>query len=398
MKYYMKPLLTLGLLVVMLTAFPICQAQQIAGNNNDFACNLLRAINERNEGSFVASPLSVTFMLGMLNEGADGETRQQITDVMRLDGSVQEINEYCRKMMVKAPRFDPTVTVKMVNYITANSALDISLFPQYVADMQQYYKARVEAFDFENNSALFKINNWCKTNTDGMIPTILDRIDPTAAMYLLNAIYFKANWTQKFTPSATRQMEFTMPDGSRENRMMMHNNIKALYCSNDTYQMLYLPYGNGSYGMYILLPIGNATTGDIIEYLTAQELEEMIGAMQTFQVDILLPRFTTSSLCLLNDPLSAMGMPLAFSEGLAEFPNMAQKRELYIYKMLQKARIEVNEQGTKAAAVTVTEMRNRSASAWSRNVVFHATRPFVYFIVERSTHSIFFMGTYRGEE
>jgi serpin B len=231
-----------------------------------------------------------------------------------------------------------------------------------------------------------------------MIPTIQDRINPLAAMYLLDAIYFKANWTSKFDPSSTRQMAFTMPDGNSENRMMMHSNMKADYCSNDYYQMLYLPYGNQSYGMYILLPDRDKTTDDIIERLTAQELKLMIQNMRNCNVDILLPRFTTSSHHMLNDPLSAMGMPLAFSEEDADFPFMAQDHNLFVYQMLQRARIEVNERGTKAAAVTVAETRNRSAAAMTNHVNFHAVRPFVYFIVERSTQAIFFMGTYCGEE
>lgn len=393
-----KPLLTLCVLLAMFTAFPTCHAQQITGNNNDFACNLLRVLNEQNEGSFVASPISVTFMLGMLNAGADGETRQQITDVMGLDGSVQSINEYCRRMILKAPRVDPSATIKIANSIVANSFLNISLIPQYDKDMQHYYMAEVDAFDFRDDNALNQINKWCYTHTDGMIPTILDRINPLAAMYLLDAIYFKANWTSKFDPSSTRQMAFTMPDGNSENRMMMHSNMKADYCSNDYYQMLYLPYGNQSYGMYILLPDRDKTTDDIIERLTAQELEIMIQNMRNCNVDILLPRFTTSSHHMLNDPLSAMGMPLAFSEEYADFPFMAQDNNLFVYQMLQRARIEVNERGTKAAAVTVAETTNRSAAPMTNHVNFHAVRPFVYFIVERNTHAIFFMGTYRGEE
>ena len=124
-----KTLLTLCVLLAMFTAFPTCHAQQITGNNNDFACNLLRVLNEQNEGSFVASPISVTFMLGMLNAGANGETRQQITDVMGLDGSVQSINEYCRRMILKAPRVDPTATIKIASSIVANSFLNIRFPP-----------------------------------------------------------------------------------------------------------------------------------------------------------------------------------------------------------------------------------------------------------------------------
>ena len=393
-----RPILLLCLLAAMLSSSPICYAQNLSGNNNAFACNLLRAINRQSEGSFVVSPISVTFMLGMLNAGAEGMTRQEITDVIGLDGSVGEINEFCRKMILDASQMDSTVTIKMANCIIANSARGIILKPEYDDEMQHYYMAETNTFNFGNSSALDKVNRWCNITTDGNIPSILDKIDPQEVMYLLNAIYFKANWTEKFNSSSTRPMAFTLPDGSTRELKMMHGFRKAAYCSNNDYQMVYLPYGNQSYGMCILLPVENKTTDDIIENLTAEELERMIQSKRMRQVDILFPRFNTSSPHNLNDLLSAMGMPRAFSERLAEFPNMALNAELYVNRMMQKARIEVNEQGTEASVVTMGAMRKKSVNIITDYVNFHAKRPFVYFIIDSSTHSIFFMGTYRGEE
>ena len=381
---------------ILLTA----SQRMMLDNNNDFACNLLRAINEQKQGdgSFVVSPISVSYLLGMLNAGADGNTRQQIADVLGLDGSVQESNRYFKKLIDEAPYVDSKVTVKIANCIDVNSARDISLVPQYEADMRTYYKAQIDALDFTDGRSLGLINDWCDIHTNGMIPRILDRLTPDAAMYLLNAVYFKASWAEKFDLSATREMNFTKQNGSTVMRQMMHLKTKAAYGQNDLCEMLRLPYGSSGYSMYVLLPCKGKTVSDIIRSLSANTLkQQQMRELTIREVDILLPRFTTTSETDLAGILSSMGMPLAFDYYCAEFPNMAQGHDdLYVSMMKQKAKIEVDEEGTKAAAVTVAEVRNRSASI-RQGYTFHATHPFVYYIAEASTGTIFFMGTYCGD-
>ena len=373
--------------------------QQMRNNNNDFACNLFRTIYEQNdqEASIVLSPISVSYVLGMLNCGASGNTRTQITDVLGLGTSSQEINEYFKKMIDEAPGVDPNVTVKIANCIEANSAKGITLDPEYQAEMQKYYHAEIGSLDFGLGSSLDHINNWCNTHTDGMIPNILDELNVDAVMYLLNAVYFKASWTEKFDPNETRDTDFTKQDGTTVKRPIMHLKTNAVFGMNDLCMMLRLPYGSNGYSMYVLLPNEGKTVDDIIQSLSAQWLmQQQATEMATRVVDILMPRFTASNETYLEAPLSALGMPLAFDGFLAEFPNMAQGRNLFVSKMKQKAKIEVNEEGTKAAAVTIVETRTWSSSnptVWK----FHATRPFVYYIMEESTQSIFFMGTYCGD-
>ncbi len=371
-------------------------------NNNDFACNLFRSIYER-EGrgkSTIVSPISVGFMLGMLHEGADGETRRQINNVLGLGGSVKEINENFKRMMDQAPNVDPTVTVKTANSIFVVSGN--SLVPQYKADMQNYYNALADAVDYSGSSIVEKINNWCNKNTDGMIQELLkkDELNSNRVMYLLNAVYFKASWTEKFDPNETRDRHFTKLDGTTVKLPMMHLKTKAAYGKNDLCKLLRLHYGNGGYSMVVMLPNEGKAIGDIIKSLSAKSMEVQLQQMRSTEVDILLPRFTTVSETYLEKALSSMGMPRAFGN-LAEFPNMVQDHsdDLYVSMMKQKAKIEVNEEGTKAAAVTVVEMSEKSAMPSHREYVeFHATRPFVYFIIENSTGTIYFMGTYCGEE
>ena len=376
------------------------KAKETLNNNNDFACNLFRAIRQQNhgDGSIIMSPISVSYMLGMLGQGAEGETRRQITDVLGLGGSVKEINKYFNKIMDEATYVDTTVTINIANSINVNSALGISLIPEYKADMQKYYYAQVDALDFTGSSSVDHINNWCNTHTRGMIPTILDRLDPSAAMYLLNAVFFKASWTEKFDPKDTRDRYFTKQDGSVVEHKMMHLKIKAAYGENDLCEMLSLPYGNGAFSMNVLLPREGKTIDDIIQSLSAQKLEQQrVREMTTCKVDILMPRFTTENETNLLKVLSSMGMQMAFNPS-AQFTNMVHGNPLWVYLMKQKARIEVNEKGTKAAAVTVAGMTKSLSTNGPRSVTFHATRPFVYYIIDNSTGVIYFMGTYCGEE
>lgn len=368
--------------------------RKMCDNNNDFACNLLRTIykQKKDNRSIIMSPISVSYVLGMINEGADGETRRQINNVLGLGGSVREINEYFKKMMDEAQSVDPSVTLKNANCIYFR--LGVNINPQFKADMQNYYDAHVEAINFNSGNIVNKINNWSKTHTDGMIPELVtkEELNPLAVMYLLNAVYFNASWTSKFDPRSTRDLDFVTLDGKTVKRPMMHLETKAVYGKNDLCKMLCLPYGNKAYSMIVLLPNEGKTTGDIIRNLSAQKLKEWQSQMSTQDVDILMPRFTAESETHLEDILSSMGMPRAFG-GDAEFPNMLKgyHDELYVSMMKQKAKIEVNEEGTKAAAVTVAEMSEKSMPLYK---YFYATRPFVYYIIEKSTGSIYFMGTY----
>ena len=371
---------------------PTAPQGKMADNNNDFACKLFRTINEQKKGSTIVSPISVSYVLGMLNEGAGGETRRQITDVLGLGGSVREINKYFKKMMDEAQSVDPSVTLKTANCIYFK--LGMSINPKFKADMQNYYNAHVEAINFNSSSIVNKINNWCKTHTDGMIPELLKKgeLNPNRVMYLLNAVYFKASWTDQFDPRSTRDLDFITLDGKTVKRPMMQHHGMADYGKNDLCKMLCLPYGNKAYSMVVLLPNEGKTTDDIIRNLSAQKLKEWQSQMRTEEVDVLMPRFTTESETRLEDILSSMGMQRAFNNA-AEFPNMLKgyHDELYVSMMKQKAKIEVNEEGTKAAATTVAEMADLGVVFYK---YFYATRPFVYYIMEKNTGTIYFMGTY----
>lgn len=375
------------------------EQRQIRDSNNEFAWRLFQTMQEhQGEVSTVMSPIGVTYMLGMLNAGAAGATREEITATLGFGADPTAVNEFCQKMIDGAPNVDPAATVRIANSIDVNSAKGITLLKQYVNDIKKYYNAQIDALDFSKNSTLDKINSWCKKNTDGMIPSILDELNPDAAMYVLNAIYFNADWTEKFDPNDTRSSSFTRQDGSIVTLPLMHRKAVAQCCESELCSMLRIPFGSGGYSMYVMLPAEGKTTSELTHDMTGQALTEHLNGIDVTpnEVDILMPKFEITSDIDLIDILKPMGIQSAFT-ARADFSNMSDA-SLFVTKMRQVAKIEVNEDGAKASAVTVSTFGESSIGPITyQKAEFHANRPFLYFILEETTRSIFFIGTYHGE-
>ena len=272
---------------------------------------------------------------------------------------------------------------------------------------RDYYRAEITNLDFsQKTETLAEVNGWCNDKTHGMIPEILNEseLKANALLLLMNAIYFKATWAEKFDPADTRDKTFTTADGKTQSLPMMHRKALAQYSENDVCTMLNLPYGSGDkWSMKVLLPREGKTVDDVIATLNAESWQQLRYNGWSPIVDIEMPRFKTTFETDLVEPLSAMGAPTMFTPDLAEFPNICSnfKQDLYVGLMKQKAAIEVDEEGTKASAVTVAmefeSAINPRISEKPLNVDFHANRPFVYVIQEASSGVIFFLGTYRGE-
>ncbi len=373
-------------------------------DNNEFAWRLFQTMQqEQGSTNTVLSPISVTYMLGMLDAGAAGTTRDEITQALGFGEQPEAVHEFCKKLIEEAPNVDPAATVKMANCIDVNSALGLNLLKEYVNEMKTYYHAQVDALDFTKSSTLNEINNWCNNNTQGMIPSILDQINPNAAMYLISAIYFNAEWREKFDVNDTRNSSFTRADGTTVNLPLMHRRAVALGCESELGSMLCIPFGSayssGGYRMYVMMPAEGKTLGGLIGEMSMDELNRHLSAidMAPHEVDILMPRFEIASDINLVDLLKSMGIKSAFSPQSANFSNMCSTG-LFVSMMKQKAKIEVNEDGAKASAVTISSM-DVMADAPQQYVKaeFHATRPFLYFILEESSRTIFFIGTYCGD-
>ena len=391
------------------------EQRTFAYDNNQFTLNFLKTVNEvdRTNKSFIYSPLSITYVLGMVNDAATGLTEKELEETLGFhEGSIQAVNDYCKKLIDGLPKVDDKVTLNIANAIFLNKSF--TLKPQFTQDMQTYYDAKAEALDFKAPETLGHINGWCSEKTNGMIPTILDEIDPAIISYLLNAIYFKADWASKFDPQNTKDETFTTENGNSNTQMpMMHQNVLINYMKNNTYSAIEMPYGNGLWNMVVMMPEEGMTTNDIIDHLKMFGVYPMLyddidGSLDTwvfgpYEVDLKLPRYETSSdTDDLEDGLiglmKKMGIKRAFDDALAEIPNMCEL-PVYIEMMRQKAKIKVNEEGSEAAAVTVAGVTNKSMGSEPKEypkATFHANRPFVYVIREASSGVILFVGKFTG--
>ena len=377
-------------------------------DNNDFTLKFLKSANQAGPSgkSFIYSPLSITYVLGMVNAAATGQTEQELEQTLGFHkGGIQAVNEYCKNLIDNLPKVDEKVTLNIANAIFVNQE-KATLKAQYQRDMEKYYDAKAEALDFKSPKTLDHINGWCEDKTNDMIPTILDEINPELVSYLLNAIYFKADWSSKFDPKNTKKETFTTEKGSTQ-QPMMHQAVLISYTHNDTFSAVRLPYGNGMWNMTVLLPEEGKSTDDVIEEMAGYGsfLTTYLSVpMSPYEVDLKLPKFeTTSDTDLLNDKLigllKQMGIKLAFDSDFAQIPNMCEEGGVYISMMRQKAAIKVNEEGSEAAAVTVAGMALNSAAEPKEypKATFHANRPFVYIISEASSNVILFVGKYTGE-
>ncbi len=379
-----------------------------ANDNNAFTLNFFQSLNGKMKNrSIVCSPLSITYVLSMVNDGATGTTEQELEQTLGFHkGGIQAVNDYCKNLIDNLPHVDEKVQLNIANAIFVNDKYQLR--KQFQQDMANYYDAKAEALDFSSSSTLGRINGWCDEKTRGMIPTILERVEPRTVSYLLNAIYFKAEWASMFEKNETREETFTTPDG--ETRVpLMHQNVYMNYLRNDQYAAVSIPYGNGQWMMTVMLPEDGKTTDDVISSLAASGwstdfLKNPLREARRYAVDLKLPRFETAfdtdDAGGLIELLKGMGIRRAFDGNSAEISNMCENGNLYICMMKQKAKIKVNEEGSEAAAVTIAGVNFTSAGGDTQEppkATFHANRPFVYVIHEQSSGVILFVGEFMGK-
>ena len=372
--------------------------REMVSQNNGFAFALFR--KTMGMDSRVISPLSVTYLMSMLANGADGATQQQILSTLgwadkgQQQPTLQDINDFSRMVMEKAGKLDKAVTVDIANYIAVNNQHKVN--GKFQKSVEQNYKAGVESLDFTSSKTLKRINGWCSDHTRGMIPSIIDQVEPQAVSYLMNAIYFNGTWSDKFDEKETKLERFRGYTRDIKRVNMMHRHDEYFYADGKNFQAVQIPYGNGAFRMTVILPADGKAVEEVMATMDGEKFLQLQQSMEKCNVDLKLPRFTTEAEQPLNDVISALGAPLIFTPQ-ANFSQFANG-DFFVSKMLQKAKIEVSEEGTKAAAVTAAIMvMSALQPEMKRNVTFHADHPFAYIISERSTGNIFFMGQFTGE-
>lgn len=378
--------------------------QEMVSSSNDFTFDLFRKARDEVK-SQILSPISITYALGMLNNGAAGETQQQINKVLGFsETGADGINDFCYKMLQKASTLDDQTKVLIADNIYMNKGYELK--PAFKETVKAFYDADAETRDFHDGKTRDVINQWGSDHTMGMIKEVLkkDEFDPDFVSYLLNAIYFKGTWQYQFDKNMTQKELFATSDILSEavEVQMMHQTAELDYLQTDDFQALRLPYGNGVWNMTVLLPrVKNEgpTSEDInrmLKSLNTASWQQIQQQMVTHKVDVYLPRLESDTDIDLIPIMQKLGMTRAFDDGLAEFPNFCNV-PTFIGLMKQVAKIKLDEEGTEAAAVTVIGMEKCDVGPSEPDyVTFCANHPFLYVISEKETGAIFFIGQYTG--
>ncbi len=356
---------------------------------NDFSFSLFRQLNSaQKDANVFTSPLSASMALGMTANGAANATLDQMRSALAFGTATEaEVNGSYLSLITMLRALDPTVDVRIANSVWYRSGFPVN--QGFIDASKASFDAQVTALDFANPSAVGTINGWVSNATVGKIPTIIDRIGNEQIMFLINAIYFKGQWRDKFDPDATRDGTFRGVAGNQAARLM-HRYDKIRYASTAEFDAVDLPYGNSAFTMTVALPKSGASVETLASSLQGGAWSTAVGQFRETQVDLQLPRFKLEWERTLNEDLKALGMRDAFIPDGADFTRMSPRgRELYITVVKQKTFVEVNEEGTEAAAVTNVGIGVTSAPV---PVNFHVDRPFVFVIRERLSGTVLFMG------
>ena len=371
------------------------KSAEILEKGSAFNLNYIERINKDTDKDYIISPLSMQFLLGMILDGAQGQTADEICSVLGYGkGEVDDVNEFCKSMLEQLPALDKKTTLTIANAIFVDDGWP--LLDSYKTAVSKYYQAEVSNLDFSDGVAsLQAINGWGSKHTNGLVPKILDEVNPNLLAILLNAMYFKSQWKEKFQKSATSQETFTDESGAKKQVPMMKQTKKYGYMEDKVFQAVKLPYGNGAFSMTVFLPQDGYKLADVIKDLKSIGLNA-VRYMSNYEVDLWLPRFETTYHIKLNDILSDMGMPSSFDSSKADFKAMSAYAA-YLSFVQQDAVIKVDEEGSEAAVVSSAGMMKDAAPSAIDRVVFHADHPFIYMITESSTGAVLFAGRYSGK-
>lgn len=376
--------------------------------NNKVAFTLFKDIMESHNGKgFVFSPLSIEYALSLVANGANGQTQDEILSFLRFSkDDIRGLNDYYKLLFTELPALDKSIKFSLANAIVVNSDR-FSLNDTYVQNMSNYYDALIKGFPLKHKGECEKafafINKWAEEETNGLIKNFLDgEVTERDLAYILNALYFKGNWSAKvsFKTKDTKTGTFTKNDGVKVKVPFMHQRSKISGMVTQEYKTIWLPYGSGAFTMQIILP----ENGISVEGLVPSLLRDEKGiVVMDFDVNLSLPKFSTDIIRTdLGSNILPKYIPTSFNPYLADFKGIGhgiESDEFCIGECYQKAKIEVNEKGTEMAAVTAIGYGVTSPGVIKKPEIleFNADHPFIYIIREESTKAIISMGVYNGE-
>lgn len=363
---------------------------KIRDASNTFTFSLFRRLTDAQRGANVfVSPLSASMALGMTMNGAAGTTFDQMRDALGFGATSQsEINQGYKDLIALLRGLDNSVELRLANSIWYRSSFPFH--QAFLAAAATWFDAEVQGLDFGNPTAVETINGWVDRSTNGKITQVIERISDENVMFLINAVYFKGSWRDQFDPSQTIDGQFHAADGRAQPVKLMHRNASMRYHETAEFQAVDLSYGRDAFAMTVLLPKPGTTVDALATSLTTDSWAKLVGRFHTAHVDLHLPRLKLTYERTLNDDLKALGIRDAFVPDGANFTGMSpQGLHLFIDYVKQKTYVDINEEGTEAAAVTVVGISVTSAP---QTAVMRVDRPYLFAIRERLSGTILFIG------
>ncbi len=375
------------------TANPTVSLKSVSSSfttaNDNFGVNVFsQLVKQSPQTNVLISPVGIAMALSMVYNGANGSTQTAMQKVLNYQGlSLNTINNSSSALVTGLKNSDPEVTLSIANSIWLKKSFKVN--QSFLNTAQKDYRAKATTLDFNSPSAPNTINNWVRNATDGKIPTIVQNIPSSEIMYLINAVYFKGAWHTKFDPSQTRSYPFTTGSSSTVQAKLMTQTGTYNYYSDNSIQAIQLPYGkNQRITMNVYLPT-NITT--FLQNISYAQLASIDSKYTQQQGTVLLPKFTLSYSQNLNGTLKALGMGVALNPyGAANFNGIAKK--IHISELKHKAYIDVNEQGTTAAAATSVGLISNAVAGPSSGFYMEVDKPFVLTIQDKLTNEVLFVG------
>jgi serine protease inhibitor len=361
--------------------------------DNSFGLKLFKEINAgQTESNVFISPLSISMALGMTYNGARTSTEEAMRTTLEFgDLSMGEINESYKSLIELLSDIDSDVQFNIANSIWYRN--DFTFEQDFFERCRDYFDARVSGLDFSQSvAAKDTMNNWVDENTNGKIEEIVDYVDPmNDVMFLINAIYFNGNWTYRFDEEDTKNDIFHIPGGSTKECKMMEIRSYFKYFEDSLLQAIDIPYGNGNYSMTVILPEYGENIDELIAGLTKEKWDEWMDSFTEDTVTLYFPKLKLEYRIkdLLEDALKSLGMGVAFNGQEADFTGMYEPGGIFIDRIIHKTFLELDEEGTEAAAATVVAM---SLTCIDGDLTIRVNRPYVFAIRENHSGTILFIG------
>lgn len=367
--------------------------KEVVRSNNQLGFQLMNEIEADENGNIFISPTSLSMALSMVYNGADGTTKEEIASVLGAESvELDAWNEKNAALFSALNRDEDQIDLHMANSIWLQDHYHFQ--QEFAQKTSDYYAAQQEEINFQSGDAAKRINDWVEAATNDKIKDMVEEpLNPDLVAILINALYFKGEWKYEFDENQTEDRPFYLTDGSTEEVPLMSLKEELPYVEKDDFQAVALPYGDEeTMSMHVVLPKEDTDLDVLRESLTNENWEAFTTQFQESKGTVLLPKFELEYEVILNDTLYELGMETAFDRNAANFSHMIEQDDsIWIDQVKQKTFIEVNEEGTEAAAATSIEMETTSAPA-ADPFYMEVNRPFFFTLTDKETGSILFMG------